>query len=146
MFALVKITSYMAKPLTNPPWEADYNTLLGLLGIGQLLGHCYPACLHQGTRALDQQQQQCAYSQVELVLAVNQIPAWVLMGCLPHRDEAQHTHTYTVLISMEMSCISDQANMQSHIACCSRATASCCSKAFISQCRSMQKKQRLFDN
>lgn len=46
------------------------------------------------------------------------------------------------LISMEMSCISDQANMQSHIACCSRATAGYCSKVSVSPCRCSRIKER----
>lgn len=63
-----------------------------------------------------------------------------------------HTHTHThvhTLISMEMSCISHQANMQSHIpGCGSAAAVSGCSEAFTSECPALkkQKKQRRLDN
>lgn len=102
-------------------------------------------CLQPGTSVLDHHQQQCEYSgllysRVELMLAVNQIPARVLMHCLPRRGTRPWAH---MLISMEMSCISDQANMKSHIVCCSRVTASYCCKVLTSQCRCSKSKDYL---
>ena len=44
-------------------------------------------------QAFDYLQQQCAHSQLELVLAGNQISVLVLMCCLPHRGRGPtHTH------------------------------------------------------